>query len=588
MKHTYINTITTILLLGTLLFGLVTLPACSTPAPRAQESVKPAVVDSITPQEAEQRLTEKKLEREALEAKRKDTLGEFYVPLPPLGKSLGESQGRTTVEAKALYLTAHVAGFSFQEEDITYYVDYIRAVNGESGKARDSSRLDDVNKLEKALAICEATEINALVIDIKNDDGLVAWNSDIAIVNRLGTNKSSPLKDYAKLLEYTKDHEIYSIARIVAFKDPAFAKLQSAHAIQLKAGGVYVDYSGMAWVNPFDDYVWKYVVAISQEAALRGFQEIQYDYVRFPDSAKRYNSITDFPGREGREKDEGIEQFLQYAARELAPYPVHLSADVFGIITRSWDDKPEDIGQTWRKIADNVDYICPMIYPSHYGSGQYGFSVPDQHPYEVMRLALLEAIERNAALKEPGLIRPWIQGFDATWVKGHIPYTPQVISEQIIAAVELGIKEYIVWNAANNYDPRIFSYHDQVGSRKPPTGETQGIDLLGRSPEQALDLYLTSWKTGSKSNRYLLTPITKRQAEYDDFADVLDEEGLDLVKYEILSMKTDLSGEAGTFLAQVKLEYKGPDGVIATREAQYQVLKENGVYKSWEKGPAAE
>ena len=241
-------------------------------------------------------------EREALEAARKSDLGEFYVPLP----ALGQEPALETVKAKALYVTANVAGFDFNEEDVAYYAEYIRALSGESGKPADNSRLDEVNKLEKALGICEATEINALVIDVKNDDGVVAWNSNIDIVNRIKSNSSAPFRNFEKLMTYLEKKNIYRIARIVAFKDPYLAEVESSHAIQLKAGGVYKDYSGKMWVNPFDEYIWKYLSAISKEAALRGFQEIQYDYVRFPDDAKTYNPITEFPGRNGRDKDEGI------------------------------------------------------------------------------------------------------------------------------------------------------------------------------------------------------------------------------------------------------------------------------------------
>ena len=338
----------------------------------------------------------------------KPNMGEFYVPLP----AVGQEPELTTVKAKALYLTSNVAGFDFKEEDVDYYADYIRLISGQSNKPADTSRLSEINKLEKALGICEATEINALVIDVKNDDGVLAWNSDIGIVNQIKSNASAPFKNYQKLMDYLKKKNIYAHRQDRGVQGSVFCGgMESSHAIQLKSGGVYKDRAGKMWVNPFDDYVWKYVVAVSKEAALRGFQEIQYDYVRFPDDAKKYNPITDFPGRNGRDKDVGIEDFLKYAKAELAPYHVRLGADVFGVSTHSWDDKPEDIGQTWRKIADQVDYICPMVYPSHYGSGFYGFSVPDQHPYEVVRIALQEGLERNAAEKNPGIIRPWIQGF---------------------------------------------------------------------------------------------------------------------------------------------------------------------------------
>lgn len=502
-----------------------------------------------------------------LETKRKAELGEFYVPLPKPDMK----PELTTVKAKALYLTANVAGFDFAEEDIEYYADYIRAISGQSGKPADAGRLSEINKLEKALGICEATEVNALVIDIKNDDGVVAWNSDIGIVNRIKSNAPAPIKNYENLMDYLEKKDIYRIARIVAFKDPNFAGLETSHAIQLKAGGVYQDHSGKMWVNPFDEYVWSYLLAVSKEAALRGFQEIQYDYVRFPDDAKTYNPITDFPGRNGRDKDEGVEDFLKFAKSEMEPYQVHIAADVFGIITHSWDDKPEDIGQTWRKIANQVDYICPMVYPSHYGPGLYGFDVPDRHPYEVVRISMMEAIERNAAQKDPGIIRPWIQGFSASWVKGHINYDAKTISTQLAACSELGIDEYIIWNAGNTYDPMTFFYSSQID----PNFRKSEEDLMARTPESALRKYLDAAKNQRFSVLYLLTPIGERAEDFDEFAKEA-EKGADLKKYEILSINKN---EDGSFTASVSETYDPSSGAEAATPAQYRIILEKDVYK---------
>lgn len=506
--------------------------------------------------------------RKKLEAQRKEELGEFYVPLPPLG----QEQELNTVKAKALYLTANVAGFGFEEEDVAYYADYIRAISGKSGKPVDTSRMDDINKLEKALGICEATEINALVIDIKNDDGVVAWGSDIDIVNQIESNAAAPFKNFEKLMNYLEQKDIYRIARIVAFKDPYFAERKNEHAIQLKAGGIYKDYSGKMWVNPFDPYVWNYLLAISKEAALRGFHEIQYDYVRFPDDAKTYNPITEFPNRNSRDKDEGIEDFLKYAKSELEPYHVFMSADVFGIITRSWDDKPEDIGQTWRKIANQADYICPMIYPSHYGTGLYNFNVPDQHPYEIVRLSMLEAIERNAAQKDPGIIRPWIQGFSAPWVKGHINYDAKTISVQLVACMELGVNEYIIWNASNNYDPMTFFYRDRMKKDSRQNGQ----DILSRTPEAALERYLDAEKNKRYSLTYLLTPINQRQEDYDVFVSEIEKNPSVLKNYEILDINKN---EDGTSTAEVIAEYTSNAGITVKDTARFKMVLENDVHK---------
>ncbi|MHC1719847.1 MAG: putative glycoside hydrolase [Clostridiaceae bacterium] len=508
-------------------------------------------------------------EREELEKQRKEQLGEFYVALPELGKE----HETTKVKAKALYLSANVAGAGFNEENVDYYAKYILAISGQSGEAPDASRLNQISKLEKALAICKSTEINALVIDIKNDDGLVAWNSNIGIVNQIESNWSTPMKNYDILMEYMKKNNIYSIARIVAFKDPYFAKQMAAHAIQLNAGGVYKDKAGNAWVNPFDQYIWKYLVAISEEAALRGFDEIQYDYVRFPDGAKYYNPITEFPGRNGLDKDEGIEAFLKYASNELKPYNVNVAADVFGIITHSWDDKPEDIGQTWRKIANSTDYICPMIYPSHYGSGNYGFAVPDQHPYEILRLAVMEAIERNAAQKDPAIIRPWVQGFTATWVNGHINYNASAMASQIVACAELGVDEYIVWSASNNYDPMTFFYQDKINKNIRKSGE----DILARTPEAALRKYLDAEKSRRYNTLYLLTPIGSRNADYDAFVTDTEKKDISLKSYELAGVEKNSDG---TYTATVKGSYSSASaGTTAAKEVKYTIVLEKDVYK---------
>lgn len=553
-----------------LILGLI-LTGCSGPKSQTESNIKDGEKSGAEVKENGKTQEEKQAEatkaRAELEAQRKAEMGEFYVPLPPLG---GE-QELTTVKAKALYLTANVAGFDFNEADVEYYADYIRSISGQSDKPADGSRLPEINKLEKALGICEATEINALVIDVKNDDGVVAWNSDVGIVNRIKSNASAPIKDYGKLMDYLKKKEIYRIARIVAFKDPYFAGLETSHAIQLKAGGVYKDYSGKMWVNPFDEYVWKYLIAISKEAALRGFQEIQYDYVRFPDDAKTYNPITEFPGRNGRDKDEGIEDFLKFAGKELEPYHVHMAADVFGIITHSWDDKPEDIGQTWRKIANQVDYICPMVYPSHYGTGLYGFDVPDQHPYEIVRISMMEAIERNAAQKKPGIIRPWIQGFNANWVKGHINYDAGTISSQLAASSELGIDEYIIWNAGNTYDPMTFFYKSRIN----PNVRKSGEDLVARTPELTLVKYLDAAKNQRFSVLYLLTPIGERAEDFDEFA-AAAANGSILKNYEILSINKN---DDGSFTANVNEEYGQDAGTAQKSQSRYKIILEKDVYK---------
>lgn len=496
-------------------------------------------------------------ERDQLEAERKEKYGEFYVPLP----ALGQEQTPKKVAAKGIFVTTSAAGQSFSEENIDAYAAYVE--NGGSEP--------DVNTIEELLGIVKGTELNTIVVDVKTDEGYVTYDSDIEIVKTVDSTVPATDEKFKTLADYCEANDIYLIARIVTFKDHYFAESQPDHAIQLEAGGVYRDDAGDSWVNPFDTYVWNYVTAIAKEAALVGFDEIQFDYVRFPDGAARYNPITHFPGREGRDKDEAIADFLSFAREELKPYGVGISADVFGIITHTWDDEPEDIGQTWIMITDKVDAISPMIYPSHYSTGWYGYDYPDQHPYGVLYQSMQEAIERNAAVKNPAAIRPWIQAFTAPWVDGYMDYGPQAISDQIVACRELGIEEYLLWAVNNSFDPNIFSYEDRI-AKEPRTAEQ---DLLDQTPAQAVERYLRAQYNELRIPIFLLTPLQYRDADYDTFAKIFDETDLALESYTVgEAVKTDRGYDVA-----VDAVYTSQKGVATLTGQAFQVIEEGGVYK---------
>lgn len=523
---------------------------------------------------------EKKIEeRKALEEQRKKDLGKFYVPLPPLE----DEREIEKIEAKGLFVTGNVAGMSVDKDNVEMYAEYSKALNeNDSAKINElKGKVDQFNKFEKILGIAVATEINTLVIDVKDDDGLMTYKSQIQIVDAVEANRSARIKDINALMELLKEYDIYPIARIVTFKDKNFASHRTDHAIQLKSGGVWRDNKGVAWVNPYDKFVWDYNISIAREAVLNGFKEIQFDYIRFPDNAKSYNPITEFPGREERAKDEAIGDFLEYAKKELEPYKVNLAADVFGVITKSWDDKPEDIGQTWRKMAKSIDYMCPMIYPSHYGPGWYGYAVPDQEPYGVLSAALKEAIERNASLENPPIIRPWIQGFTAPWIKGHIVYNPKEVREQIIAGKELGINEYLVWNASNTYDPlAYFPLEVENNIVTPDKKQEKEKDLIGKTPDNALKDYLNSEKNKVYSKMYLLTPVKDRPYSYEEFKDNIETLNLKLVKFQV--KEYNLIDENN---AEVKVSYEynskaeEKDLKAIKEDDTWKLIKENSIWK---------
>lgn len=497
-------------------------------------------------------------EREKLEAERREKYGKMYVPLP----ALGEEREKKNVTAKGIFLTAEAAAQSFSQETVDAYAQAVENGTWDSVEA---------NSLERILGMLKATEMNTLVIDVKNDSGFVTHDSNIELVKELDATYSVTHDGFRDLMQYARDNDIYMIARVVCFKDEYFADKNPDHAIQLAEGGVYRDGAGTAWVNPFDRYVQDYVIAIAKEAVLLGFDEVQFDYVRFPDGAATYNPITVFPGREDRDKDEAIRDFLAYAREELAPYNANVSADVFGIITHTWDDSPEDIGQTWTLIAPEVDAISPMIYPSHYSTGWYGYDVPDQHPYGVLYQSMQEAIERNAAVKNPGKIRPWIQGFTASWVDGYLDYGPQQISDQIVACRDLGIEEYLIWAVTNKYDPRIVQYEDRIN--QVPRSENQ--DLLDNTPTDALERFLRAQYNESYIVQFLMSPQSVTGTDYEAYSAQLETAGVELMSYEV----GEATAAADGFIVKANATYEGPEGIAELVGGDYTLTREGGVWK---------
>lgn len=530
--------------------------------------------------EEEKALNEQKTkiaEREELENTRKSQQGEFYVPLIPIE----EEEEKKTIEVKALYATGHTAGSEIDKNRIDDYSAYVKALaEGDVEKASELSvKAEEATRFERIIGIAVATEINAVVINVKDDDGYVTYESSVDIVERMNEGVPVQIKDVKTMLRVLKEYGVYTIGRIVTFKDKNFAVENPEHAIQLKEGGTWLDPNSgnIPWVNPFDKYVWEYNITIAKEAALLGFDEIQFDYVRFPDGAKSYNPITEFPGRQGRDKDEAIAEFLSFASEELKPYNVNVGADVFGIITRTWDDYPEDIGQTWILMGQHVDNICPMVYPSHYGPGWYNQDDPNSHPYEVVRGAMMEAAEKNSSMMQPPTVRPWIQDFNWAGVE----YGPDKVRAQIIAAKELGYSEYMIWNPSNSYDPYSFMPGKEEQKTVYPldTGER---DLAGRTPAEAADKYLSGEQYGRYSYMYLMTPKNERTEDFDEFQASVEQKGEVLVNYTIHGYEIDPSD---TNKASVTLNYiydvQGNDSTetVEKNGAVWEAVREDGIWK---------
>lgn len=309
------------------------------------------------------------------------------------------------------------------------------------------------SKLDELIQLIDETELNAVVIDVKDDNGFLLFKSDAAAKYNPEANAHYYIEDIEAFMQKLEAHDIYTIARIVTFKSPIYAKSNPDRAIINKTTQkLYSDADRLTWASPHDRILWEYNVAIAKEAAKYGFDEVQFDYVRFPAISKP--ETMDFKNPTSESQSAAIQSFLKYAYGELTPLEVYISADVFGWAASAINDV--GIGQHWESVSNVVDYICPMMYPSHYGPGNYGLDVPDAYPYETIDRSVKDAIARNGNLYTPGGIRPWIQDFTATWVKGHIRYRSAEVKAQIDALKANGINEYLVWNAGNFYSKDAF------------------------------------------------------------------------------------------------------------------------------------
>jgi len=309
-----------------------------------------------------------------------------------------------------------------------------------AGGARMSTLLDLLDK----------TELNSMVIDIKDDSGYITYKTDNAELRKLGTPQPF-IKDIKGLMSTLKEHQIYPIARVVVFKDTVLAKKHPELSYVASDGSVWKNGKGDSFVNPYRKEVWDYNVAIAKEAAALGFKEIQFDYVRFPEGFEKKADQLKFDKTE-KSRVDIVSDFVHYAREQLAPLGVRVSVDIFGYAASV--PAAEGIGQDFVKISDAVNVISPMIYPSHYSTGWFKQPNPDTAPYATVKGAMEDTHKKLEELGDSApVIRPWIQDFTASWLgKGHyIKYGAAEVSAQVKALNDSGVEEFLLWNAGNKY-----------------------------------------------------------------------------------------------------------------------------------------
>ena len=304
-------------------------------------------------------------------------------------------------------------------------------------------------KIDGLIQLTRGTELNAFVIDVKNDDGTVSFPG-IPASDESGA-ATDRIPDIKGLMEKLYANGIYPIARIVAFKDPYLPEARPDLAVKNPDGSICRDRTGAAWVNPYNKEVWDYVADIAAGAAKAGFKEIQFDYIRFSD--EKAVSSGDYGDTE-KTREEIIAEFTAYAADKLEGYNVEVSADVFGAVITSPVDSAA-IGQDYTAMADALDVICPMVYPSHYAEGSFGVKYPDLGPYEIISGAMAASAGRLSENKDVA-VRPWLQAFTASWITPHGVYGADEVRKQIEACRDAGVDEWLLWNPSNTYAREYF------------------------------------------------------------------------------------------------------------------------------------
>src|SRR5881227_817745 len=316
-------------------------------------------------------------------------------------------------------------------------------------------------KLWQLVRLADSTEINAFVVDIKDDTGCLLYPSEVKVAQEIGATKCVRTRDVQSRLDTLRAHDIYAIARIVVAKDPLLAERRPKWSVQNRDGsGLWRDRIGIAWVDAYNDSVWIYAAQLAAEAVRLGFNEVQFDYVRFPDEPKEAMAQAVFAARKpGETQREGVQAGIAILTKRLQPLGAPVTFDIFGLTSSATGDL--GIGQVWEDFVSVADVVLPMVYPSHYYKGAFGYAWPNGQPYRVVRSALTEALKRSEPLAKAATIRPFLQAF--TLGRRKPRYTPHEIREQIRAAEELGIDTWVLWNPRSVYQrDSLRPYRDQI------------------------------------------------------------------------------------------------------------------------------
>jgi hypothetical protein len=337
--------------------------------------------------------------------------------------------------------------------DVQKEFPYVRALYVNRWKAQSPKRMREF------IRIADSTEINGLVIDMKDEFGLNYHPSNPKWARNAGN--SGVIRNLPALLDTLRAHHILPIARIVVFKDSITARVHPEWTIRQPDGSIWRDKQGLAWVNPYHHELWQYNIGVAEELAKMGFGEIQFDYIRFPEP---YPSLPTqvFPEQNGVSKPNLLANFLRNANERLDKVGARTTADIFGLVTTVRGAL--EVGQEWEKLAPVTDVLLPMVYPSHYPSGSFGIKRPNAEPYQIIKTALTRAHERNITLgiTEVGHVRPYLQAFSL----GAPHYGAEQIRAQKQATYDAGFDGWVLWAPGSSYGEFLPALEPTMVSRK--------------------------------------------------------------------------------------------------------------------------
>ncbi len=313
--------------------------------------------------------------------------------------------------------------------------------------------------------LVDTTEINAVVIDVKDYTGRISFPMDEPLVEESGAAEDR-IPDIREFIAVLHEKGVYVIARISVFQDSYLIDIHPEWAVKTLSGSVWQDYKGVKWLDAAAKPVWDYTVAIGRGAYAVGFDELNFDYIRFPSDGDLED--ISYTWAEGRLRHEVIHDFYRYMHEQFSGTGIPISADLFGLTTSAQGDL--GIGQILEYGLEYFDYVAPMVYPSHYGKGFNGYAKPAEHPYEVIHQAMLDGIAKAEATTtriswlgeepiastspqlytknahDPKKLRPWLQAFDLGAV-----YTPEMVRAQMQATYDVGLDSWMLWNAGSIY-----------------------------------------------------------------------------------------------------------------------------------------